>query len=80
MHNAATQTASQVASVPSRVEAAYAAKTASAADLLVQLATTLQDTHEKVTGGRVNWAHVGDVTEIEKRLSELLAFATFAER
>ncbi len=59
-----------------KAETAYAEQHAAAAALLHQLSSALFDMPAPDGDTRINWAHVGSVTEIRSQLEQTLAFMT----
>ena len=62
-------------SLPNRAQAAYAARKVEAALLLEQLAAVL-DVPEPAD---LNWSHVGSMTEVAGRLTDLLVLVNGGE-
>jgi len=58
-----------------RVEAAYVAQHAAALATLQALQTIIEDMPAPDAETRINWGHVGSLTEINEQLSQLLRFA-----
>jgi len=61
-----------------RIETAYAAQHAAALASLQALQTIIEDMPAPNSDTRINWAHVGSLTEINEHLGQLLRFATGA--
>jgi hypothetical protein len=58
-----------------RVEAAYVAQHAAALATLQALQTIIEDMPAPDAETRINWGHVGSLTEINEQLGQLLRFA-----
>ena len=61
-----------------RVEAAYVAQHAAALASLQALQAIIEDMPAPDGDPRINWCHVGSLTEINEQLGQLLRFATGA--
>jgi hypothetical protein len=61
-----------------RVEAAYVAQHAAALASLQALQAIIEDMPAPDGDKRINWCHVGSLTEINEQLGQLLRFATGA--
>jgi hypothetical protein len=61
-----------------RVETAYTAQHAAALASLQALQTIIEDMPAPDGETRINWGHVGSLTEINEHLGQLLRFATGA--
>ena len=61
-----------------RVEAAYVAQHAAALASLQALQAIIEDMPAPDGDRRINWCHVGSLTEINEQLGQLLRFATGA--
>jgi hypothetical protein len=58
-----------------RIETAYAAQHAAALASLQALQTIIEDMPAPDGETRINWGHVGSLTEINEQLGQLLRFA-----